>query len=287
MSISIDCISKAAAELGIKTRIYDRHGDFIALLIGSRELLFTKHTVPALSAVEAAVCKDKEYSYLLLKDAVAQPKTIGFLDPSVEPKYERYICERSLEEITDRVETEFSYPLILKRNKGSQGDRVFLVRSRNGLLRRLRTIYNHRSPRYDYIALAQERIKIAREYRVVVVAGQVALVYAKETAGAVYEGNLSPLHWRGSKAVKITDPEILKSIQTFLAPALKKFPLSWAGFDVASDQNNKLWLIEVNARPGFSRYVEHNGTADIEALYRTLLEYLVRAYTRGDNAPLS
>jgi hypothetical protein len=274
MSINLECLRKAAARRGLELKTYDRHGDLVSLMLGGTEHFFTKHSVGALSAVEAAICRDKEYTYFILKDSIRQPLTRGFLDPSVEEKYDRYRMHGTLESIADDIEQEFSYPLIIKRNKGSQGDRVFRVRSRSGLLRRLRTIYNRRSSHYDYIALAQEYIAIELEYRAVAVAGRLELVYAKDLSGASYEGNLSPLHWNGARARKVTDPLEFKAIADFLEPALRKLPLGWAGFDVARSRDGALSLIEVNARPGFSRYIKDNGDEDIVALYARLLESL-------------
>ena len=88
------------------------------------------------------------------------PQTYAFLNPHINQRYDKYLTEKTLGDIVHRIESEFDYPLIVKRNRGALGRNVFKVENTRSLEKGLLDIYNLNSSAFDYICLAQEFIRI-------------------------------------------------------------------------------------------------------------------------------
>ena len=129
---------------------------------------------------------------------------------------------------------------------------------------------------YDYVAIAQKYIYIKHEYRVVSYNKEVAFVYEKIPGTVDSDGNISPLHTLGGKAVLITDPEILNSITTALEPLHRKSQLNYGGLDLVHDTHGKWWLLEVNSAPSYTFFIRHNGDQEVISLYKNILNDLAR-----------
>lgn len=50
-------------------------------------MIFQNNRTPFNTEAMAAICKDKEYSFELLHNRIAMPKTIGFLNYIIKEKY--------------------------------------------------------------------------------------------------------------------------------------------------------------------------------------------------------
>src|SRR5690606_31402181 len=111
--------------------------------------------------------------------------------------------------IIDEVKLNFAFPLIIKMNSGSVGKNVYLCQNELDLKKAVEKIFNHFDKDHDYLLLAQEYVRIAKEYRVIVRKGRVALAYLKDNSSATFSGNLSPLHWENGTAVLIESQSLL------------------------------------------------------------------------------
>ena len=116
-----------------------------------------------------------------------------------------------------------------------------------------------------------KNLDIKFEYRVLAVNGQIELMYLKDNSQGKFVGNLSHLHWENSKAKKVTDLSLPAKIHKFIEPIFKTLGSFWCGLDVLIDQNEKIWLIELNTSPGFSYYLESNILQSTADLYRGAL----------------
>jgi glutathione synthase/RimK-type ligase-like ATP-grasp enzyme len=215
---------------------------------------------------------DKDFTYKLLKDLVKIPSSIAYLDPNVKEKNKKYLKLKNIQDILNNIQQNFTLPLIIKRNRGCEGNNVFLCKTPEEISEKLEIIFNQNSKNYDYIALAQEFIQIEREFRVVVVYNQIELIYEKDNHNADFVGNLSPLHYENSKAVIIQDSDLKDRITKFINPILTKLDLNFVGLDITLDKNGELFLIELNSNPGFKHFVDDNGEGEIVKLYIKALQ---------------
>lgn len=202
------------------------------------------------------------------------PRTISFVDPDPAEVYVRYVVERSIDEIVERCESEFDYPMIIKKNSGSQGEHVYRCEDMRGSEEAFRQIFAKNSPLYDHIALAQETVDVEREYRVTVLNRKIEIIYLKDNSRARFVGNLSPLHWKGAKAVLIDDKGLKSRIEKFIAPIFSVIDLEYSGLDIAIDSSGEMWLFEINSHPAYDHLVEDNGEEVLVNLYERILGYL-------------
>lgn len=269
--VNIRCCAKACDELDLPYQYHDKNGNFLAVERGGETLFFVNTVTPFNNQVIGKICHDKEFTYRLLKDVVNMPKTIGYLYPDCEERYQKYVIQHSNKEIADNIEKNFAIPLIVKKNSGARGANVFSCESKDEILAALKEIFNKDSHLFDYIALAQEKINFKKEFRIVVFQQEIELVYEKDISGATFNGNLSPLHYEDSRAVIIRDQDLIERIRKFIEPVFAKLDIVFAGFDIMLDQNNKLWLIEINTNLGFEYFARDNGEELLIDLYKKML----------------
>ena len=243
---------------------------------GARPYFFVNWGTPFNDTGMISIARDKHFAYLVLKDHINMPVTRAYLDPFVSEQYQQYVKMSSIEEIVADIKKHFSVPFVIKKNRGTLGRNVFLVEGEEQIAERVHTILDQDSRHYDYIVLAQERIDIKREWRAVMVGGNIELVYEKDTSKATFKGNLSPLHWENAKAVHVIDDVLIQRLQDFVAPIYKHLPLTWTGLDIAEDTNGELWFIEANTKPGFGNFVRDNGIEPLIPVYEKALRLLQR-----------
>lgn len=224
------------------------------------------------SESDVKLCADKAYTHDILSDVVRMPKTKKYLDP--EGPYSAYAQFSSLEAIYDNISSEFELPCVVKKNSGSLGSHVFWCEDAEAVRTAGASIFNKQSRGYDHVLLAQEGIAIKEEWRVVVLHGRIQFMYQKDTVGATFSGNLSPLHWEDSKAVLVSDALLSSEIQAFLDPIFAVWQLPYGGFDVVRDKNGMLWLLEINSHPAFSIFLRDNDAEPLKKVYRKVLREL-------------
>jgi glutathione synthase/RimK-type ligase-like ATP-grasp enzyme len=268
---NIRCLVRACEELDIPYTYHDENHNFVGLTNAGKNIYFANATTPFNDESVARICKDKEFTYRLLKNKVLMPQTTGFLDPECQEKYRKYLKYFSYSEITQEIFRVYSLPLIIKKNAGAQGANVFLCTSEKDVSFALTTIYNKHSYLYDYIALAQQYIPIKKEYRVVMFNQKIVLMYEKDASQATCTGNISPLHQENSRAVLVKDTLLINRINNFLKPLFATLDLRFTGLDIILDDQNSLWLLEMNSRPGFEHFIQDNGDENLIMMYRDIL----------------
>jgi glutathione synthase/RimK-type ligase-like ATP-grasp enzyme len=270
MLLNIDCLIQACRQLQLPYDIISTTENLVAVQ-ATQLLYFASFTTPANCESLARICKDKGYTYELLKDTVNVPPTKIYLDPHCPTEYQDYAEFSSHETILRDILHIFPLPCILKRGNGSKGQHVFVCQNQEEILPAIQEVFNPQSKEYDYLLLAQNYIEKSKEYRVVIVHNQVELVYEKNIDEATFVGNVSPLHYENARSIVISDPELLQRLQTFVQPITQTIPLGFIGLDIIEDQQGTFWLIEMNSQPGFNDFVKHNGKDRVVEVYRKLL----------------
>jgi len=275
MLTNIQILVAACEELNIPYEILHPSQNLIRLKQGGEEYYFVNYMTPFNSASVAEIFKDKEYTYKLLNGKINTPRTLGFVSPHCEEKYKKYLSFPDIESIVLEVNKKFAFPVILKRNRGAGGNNVFLCETREQIKEALEIIFNVNSKDYDYVALAQEYIEIAHEYRAVFGKEKLVLLYEKDKSQAEFAGNLSPLHWEGAKAKRIINPNLMSEIEDFVKPVFAEIAINYAGLDIALDKNGAYWLIEINSSPNYDIFVRDNDLQIVVKMFKGILDSLI------------
>jgi len=270
VNIQQQALIKACDKLGIKWEFIDKYK--IALKIYTKPVRFMLFSInPFLDFTTSKILKDKDFTHQLVQDVVKMPRFKSYLNPNINPKYEEYKKFDSVAEIIVDIEKSFSYPVIIKKNKGSAGSFVFYCSNKPDIENALSNIYNRKSRKYDYIALAEEFVEIKKEYRVVTIKNKVDFLYLKDNNGAEFTGNISPLHYDGARAVLVEDLDLQNRIEQFIKPVFDLIDLPMAGFDIAEDMSGNLYLIEINGSPSMKIFARDNGIEKVNTFYEKLL----------------
>ncbi|MEG4208974.1 YheC/YheD family protein [Microcoleus sp. S13_B4] len=275
MLTNIEILLAACEELNIPYEILRPSQNLIRLKQGGEEYYFVNYMTPFNSASLAEIFKDKEYTYQLLNGKINTPITLGFVSPHCEEKYKKYLSFPDIESIVLEVNKKFALPVILKRNRGAGGNNVFLCETREQIKEALEIIFNVNSKDYDYVALAQEYIEIAHEYRAVFCKQKLVLLYEKDKSQAKFAGNLSPLHWEGAKAKHIINPNLMSEIEDFVKPVFAEMAINYAGLDIALDKKGQYWLIEINSTPNYDIFIRDNDRQIVVKMFKSILESLI------------
>jgi glutathione synthase/RimK-type ligase-like ATP-grasp enzyme len=281
MNTNLKSLIQACKELGVAYETYHSSKHVIELLVKKKSFLFVNCTTPLNSQSVVQLCLDKEFFHSFFHQAINMPRTVGFLKPDYDEKYQQYIKEKSYEEIISSIEENFQYPLIIKRNRGSQGTHVFKVNDKNALLSSITNVFNINSNNFDYVALAQDYIEIKAEYRAIYLNGSLIFIYEKNIENAIYDGsNLSRLHRDGAKAILVKDNNLLNKIDEFCLKLFKKMIIPFCGLDVVIDNQGILWLLEANSSPGFSYIIRDGGENEVIKMYKKIIMLLVNSSAR-------
>lgn len=261
---------KACKKLGVEYQII--HKDKIAVRIKIREkyYYFIHHHKPFNTKDVAWICRDKDLSYTILGGKLNVPRWKSYLTPYAEEPHRHLVRFHSIESISEDMEREFRYPFIVKQNRGTMGHNVFLCNERTDVVKALEAIY-HGNGNRDYLAIAQEKIDIVREYRVVVYKRNVIFSYLKDNSAAKFNGNWSPLHWEGAKAELVEGKELNAQFEEFLKPIYEEIDLIFGGIDIAVDRAGKMWLIELNSSPGLGHFIKDCGDKEVVRMYEIML----------------
>ncbi|MBC6479053.1 MAG: alpha-L-glutamate ligase [Hormoscilla sp. GM7CHS1pb] len=274
MNTNLKVLIKACQRMGVDYKIYHKDRNMVEVLGKNNSYLFINFTTPLHSHGVARLCEDKDYFYSFFKDVINMPRGRAFVNPHADPKYFQGQKEKTIAEILTSISKEFQYPLIVKRNSGTTGNNVFKVNSKSELKEAIEAIFNINSKDFDRIAIAQEYLRIRTEYRAVYVNGELSFAYEKSIRGAKFQGNLSPLHWEGAKALLIEDGRLLAQIKQFCAPIFVKKMIPFCGLDIAIDKNSQWWLIEANSSPAFAHIVADGGEDKVIEMYEGILTLL-------------
>lgn len=270
------CVRTACERLDIPFKVHDEYGNFISVTLDPVRFFVNAFTPFNSSSVDK-ICKDKEFTYRLLKDVARMPRTKGYFDPHPQDaRYESYVVEASYEAVAESIVRDFGLPVMVKMNSGALGTNVYLCTMSDDVLIAVKTIFNHDLPSSDFVALAQEYIKGVKEYRAIVFRGEVLLLYEKDISNATFTGNLSPLHYENSHAVLVTDAALLRRVQGAIAGIFPVLPLEYCGIDLIEDSTGEFHIIELNSHPGLHHFVKDNGDEPVVQMYEYILKLCSR-----------
>lgn len=272
MNIHTRLLVQVLDELGIKYEFADKTKNLVR--VGDAPYrYFHNHQMPLNRSDVKDICRDKDHLNQILSSVMRIPDSYGYLDPFVtEMDYREYLKYDSIEKILDDIEEKFGFPVIIKKNQGYLGISVFKCQTRGEAKNALEKIYDRESRDFDYVALVQKYIEPKAEYRVCVLDGEIQFVYKKDNGGAIFEGNLSPLHWANSKARLIENQDFVERIRDYIKPIFQEIDLVYGGIDIIEDNDGELWLIEINNHPGYGYFIRDNGPDKVVDLYRKVLK---------------
>lgn len=269
MERQIQCLVKACEQAGYAYELIDREKNFLRVMLGRWEY-FQINRTPLNSEVAAMICKDKAHSYALLSNVLRWPKTLAFLDFAIEEKYQHYVHTPLREAALQMMAEELNYPVVLKPNQGGLGLNVQLCHDSAAAADALATIFNQHSKAYDYVAVAQQFIPAAEEYRLVCVHGQAKLAYRRGRAAP-----FNARYWEhGEQAELIEESALITELQDFVQPIFAEIQLGLVGFDILRDAHGQLYLIELNSSPRFDHLILGSGEDCVIEFYRHVLAML-------------
>ena len=267
MEKNIKCLIDACKKISLKYEFIGNEDNFLRINVSGKWEYFQLNKTPFNSEVTYGICKDKMHTYKLLHPRVRMPKTISFLDFGVEKKYQHYVRHTSLSAVMENIETELTYPLIIKQNKGALGVNVYLCKNKESVSDAIQAIFNKASKYYDYILLAQQFIPTREEYRLVCAFGQPVLAYKRGNAHI-----FNHKYWENNEvAILIKDPKVIQDLFGFIEPVYQDIDLGFVGFDIVRGMDNRFYLIELNSSPKFDHIIDSSGEESVIQMYEQSL----------------
>ena len=263
------CLIQACQRLNIPYQIIGKAQHCIQVNIAGQWRLFSSNRTPFNSEAIADICRDKKHTYDLLCSKIPMPKTESFLDPQVEAQYAKYLYHHDMQAILSEITKHFNYPIVIKPNRGALGCNVNLCHSSSQTESAINAIFSHQSRHYDYLALAQEYIPTAQEYRFVCFKQQPLLLY-KRCNHAITNFNVR--YWENGYAEHSQDAILIEELREFIAPVFAAIDLVYVGFDIVKTTNGEWMLLELNSAPRYDHFIEQYGDEFVITAYQRMLE---------------
>ena len=266
---SLECLALACERLGLRARRVSEDGNVMRLDGGRRPLLFLRNKHPFNDYAAARLAEDKGYQHELLAAAgLPAPLTMQLFNPYADDRFNRYKTHRTIGEMVAAVDAAMTWPVVVKKSRGSVSQGVYLETDAEGAARRLQSLFEN-AGLLDNIVLAQAFVSGA-EYRAVATRGELLLAYAK--AGGEPGGeDLNPLHRHGGRAERVTDEEVLAPLRRLAAEVAGVVDLGFYAIDLIRDAGGAWWILELNPNPFCYFYNRSNGRGDFVAVYERLL----------------
>ncbi|WP_185806813.1 ATP-grasp domain-containing protein [Bacillus salinus] len=161
--------------------------------------------------------------------------------------------------------SSFGGKAVIKQDDGSAGSNVILVQNEQELIAGCEELFaaGHNiaiSPFFD----------APLEYRVVVLDGQVKLVFAKERVSS-WRHNLTG---GGAQVKEDIDTETLVHLEPLAVAAAKQIGLTFCAIDILHTASNELLVLEINSTFALEKFIEHNDLrkAKVAQLYKEAFE---------------
>ncbi|MGB0713246.1 MAG: ATP-grasp domain-containing protein [Gammaproteobacteria bacterium] len=273
----LGCLQVAARGLGLEVRVHDREENLLTVRTGSSGTpwWFSLSRTPFNNEAQAALCADKAHFHAVLNAHVHMPDTLAFLDPGTDPDYQHYVRERGVVEMAERAGDTLGLPLVVKPNSGSLGRGVRLCHDLDAVKSALASVFDQKSRFYDYVALAQRFVPLAREYRVISLRGEPLLAYERSGGS---EGFMAR-YWETGHCQMVEDLNLLRRLGEFTRPVYEQTGVVFAGLDVGVRErtgthggSDEPWvLFEANSKPYFTHILEAGAEAEVTRMYERLL----------------
>lgn len=241
------CLLKASLDLGLSCQTFDESKNLIIIKTPKGDLLFSNHHNPFNFQSFSAVCRDKDFTYRILKNKVSMPEHFSIVDKNYFDKNLKAEYSNEIEEIISKLDL----PVVVKPNSLSKSTNVSLCNSKEEILRAILNIFSD-NKNYDYVALLESPIRGKDEFRVVVFKNEIVLVYSRD-------------EW-------VKDESLIKKIRDFIKPICGVFDLGFVGMDIILDNEGKFWLLEINTAIGFDHFIKKYGEEPIVDLYKNILK---------------
>lgn len=277
MSKTIPLLQQACENIGMRYELYSSSVLKVYIdHLGQKFHICIANNLGLNSEVIEKICRDKEYTYLLLSKHISMPKTVGAIDPHAPEIYVGYAQSSTTEEVAQNLVEQLQLPIVVKPNSKSMGINVAVCKTGEEVQAAVDRVFDKKSYQYDHVVLGQELVEIHKEYRVLVYKGEIQFCYLKDNRGegARFTGNVSPLHFEGARATLTTNLELLEQLQEFISPIFSQINLVYAGLDIARDLKGNWYLLEINSKPGFSYFVKDNGPEQVVQLFEKILSDL-------------
>ena len=274
---SLRCLEIACGKLGMRYDAVSADGNVVRVTRAGKSLYFLRNKHPFNDYVSAKLAEDKGYQYELFeRAAIAIPKTMTVFNPLADRRFDRYKTHASVAAIAADAMRRMSFPVVVKRNRGSMAQGVYLEADAAGLEARLRELCID-SSRFDNVLLIQAYIE-GPEYRIVGSGDEVLLAYQKQNDAAIEGADLNPLHRAGGVAVPVADKGLLDEFRVLIRALNRVLDLGFYALDLIASRDG-FFVLEVNPNPICHFYNAHNGRGDFVQIY----EYLLRKYLLGEH----
>lgn len=260
---STTAILRAAKRLKIKTEVIDKKfGYFFLLRLGRHQEYIIANRIPLNDIVAHQIARDKVYAYMLFEK-------YGFNIPEGDYFFRRNFCS-NYSPIRDQGRRQallyadrLGYPVVIKVNNLGAGQDVYLVRNKKQLNKKLSDFFKK-----DYIAIIQRPVS-GREYRLVVLDGEVHIAYEKISSS--FCKNLS----LGARASDQT--EVVHEFYQHLTKRIcRLFNLRVYGLDIIMSDIKKpdknYCLLEINSMLGLEHFYRLGGKKRVDAFYEQVLK---------------
>lgn len=266
---SLECLRAAVGQLGWRADEVSGDGNVVRVSGGRRPLLFFRNKHPFNDYVAARMAEDKGYQYeMLVAGGLPVPFTMQVFNPYAEERFNRYKTHLTVESIADDVDATMSYPVVVKRTRGSVSSGVFIESSRDDVLRRLQELFEY-AGLLDNLLLVQA-FADGPEYRAVASQDQLLLAYHKTSDGHAV-GDRNPLHHHSGRAERVTDAGVLDELERLTAKIAAVIDLGFYAVDLIRDHERGWQVLELNPNPFCYFYNRTNGRSDFTAIYADLL----------------
>ena len=273
---SLRCLETACRNLGVVYEPVSVDGNVIRVVKDGKPLYFLRNKHPFNDYVSGRLAEDKGYQAELFGQAdVVMPKTLTVFNPLADRRFDRYKTHASVADIVTDVVQTLSFPVVVKRNRGSMAQGVYLETDPDGLHTRLQGLCVD-SSRFDNVLLIQAFVE-GPEYRIVASQDRLLLAYEKQNDAQREGEDLNPLHQSGGMAIPVIDDGLLADFRVLACDINRVLDLGFYAIDLIAGADG-FCVLEVNPNPICHFYNMHNGRVDFVQIY----QYLVQKYLLGE-----
>ena len=267
---SLHCLELACGNRGLAFDSVSEDGNVLRLERGGRPLYFWRNHHPFNDGVGTTLAEDKAYQYeLFVQAALPVPQTLQVFNPFADERFNRYKRHTSVAAIVAHVESQFTYPVVVKKNRGSMSVGVSLEQDGATLLERLQTLFENTSY-FDNILLIQQYVQ-GTEYRIMASQDELLLAYKKQSDDVGPSHDLNPLHHASGRAVKVEEKLVLEEMRQLTRQLAAVIDLGFYAIDLIRDGHG-FHILEINGNPICHFYNLSNGRQDFVRIYARLLE---------------